>query len=415
MVEHFMDRVAGSLGLKEPWYVESAKFDPEAERVDIHVGVRGDAAIPCPACGGPTSHYGYEPQERVWRHGDRMFFRHMCTASGRGEMPDMRGEQINAPFERKNARFTTYFEGYARVPMADMPRAKAAKLLRCDEKSMANILPYWVDKAVNARSLANLEKLALDETSFKRGPDCATLVIDAVGRCVVDVEDGREKTTVAQFCEKPKARGGDAANITAVTSDMSKTCGPAIEENFPNAEHVIDKFHVKQVMTNALEAVRRDGQKDAAGKKDLFRNRYLFMRPKGKLTGEEADRIAALSRRFPKTGEAFRIVACLDEFCASPNMAEAEASFKRLYSWMRRCRLRPMKDAAQTLWRHRPKILAYFRARLTNAICEGIDAMVQAAKRKARGYHTFEGYSAMIYLAAGKLNLATPNPFRHFL
>jgi len=43
-----------------------------------------------------------------------------------------------------------------------------------------------------------------------------------------------------------------------------------------------------------------------------------------------------------------------------------------------------------------------------------INAMVQAAKRKARGYHTFEGYSAMIYLVAGKLNLATPNPFRHF-
>ena len=59
-------------------------------------------------------------------------------------------------------------------------------------------------------------------------------------------------------------------------------------------------------------------------------------------------------------------------------------------------------------------ILAYFRERLTNAICEGINAMVQAAKRKARGYHTFEGYSAMIYLVAGKLNLAPPNPFRHF-
>ena len=415
MVEHFMDRVAGSLGLKESWYVESAKFDPEAERVDIHVGVREDAAIPCPACGGPTSRYGYEPQERVWRHGDCMFFQtYVHCKRPRVKCPTCGVEQINAPFERKNSRFTTYSEGYARVLMADMPRAKAAKLLRCDEKPMANILSYWVDKAVNARSLANLEKLALDETSFKRGPDYVTLVIDAVGRCVVDVEDGREKTTVAQFCGKLKARGGNAANITAVTSDMSKTCGPAIEENFPNAEHVIDKFHVKQVMTNALEAVRRDGQKDAAGKKDLFRNRYLFMRPQGKLTGEEADRIAALSRRFPKTGKAFRIVACLDEFCASPNMAEAETSFKRLYSWMRRCRLRPMKDAAQTLLRHRPKILAYFRERLTNAICEGIDAMVQAAKRKARGYHTFEGYSAMIYLVAGKLNLATPNPFRHF-
>jgi transposase len=37
--------------------------------------------------------------------------------------------------------------------------------------------------------------------------------------------------------------------------------------------------------------------------------------------------------------------------------------------------------------------------------------MIQAAKRKARGFHTFEGYSAMIYLIAGKLELAVPKPF----
>ena len=34
--------------------------------------------------------------------------------------------------------------------------------------------------------------------------------------------------------------------------------------------------------------------------------------------------------------------------------------------------------------------------------------MIQAAKRKARGFHTFEGYAAMIYLVAGKLKLAAP-------
>jgi transposase len=37
--------------------------------------------------------------------------------------------------------------------------------------------------------------------------------------------------------------------------------------------------------------------------------------------------------------------------------------------------------------------------------------MVQAAKRKARGFHTFEGYAAMIYLVAGKLQRAVPPLF----
>ena len=70
-----------------------------------------------------------------------------------------------------------------------------------------------------------------------------------------------------------------------------------------------------------------------------------------------------------------------------------------------------MKDAALTLRHHGAEILNFFNTRLTNAICEGINSMIQAAKRKARGFQTFEGYAAMIYLVAGKLDLATPVSF----
>ena len=48
---------------------------------------------------------------------------------------------------------------------------------------------------------------------------------------------------------------------------------------------------------------------------------------------------------------------------------------------------------------------------ITNAVCEGINSMIQAAKRKAREYNTFEGFAAMIYLVAGKLELPVPDPF----
>lgn len=70
-----------------------------------------------------------------------------------------------------------------------------------------------------------------------------------------------------------------------------------------------------------------------------------------------------------------------------------------------------MKKAAKTLKNHKEKIVLYFEYRYTNAICEGINSMIQAAKRKARGFHTFESYATMIYLIAGKLQLACPTPF----
>ena len=160
-----------------------------------------------------------------------------------------------------------------------------------------------------------------------------------------------------------------------------------------------------------MDEVRKQEQKDVDDKKSLFQSRRLFMVPKSKLTDEQAANLAALSRRFPKTGKACQIVASLDDFYRSATPKEADGAFKRLYSWMRRCRLEPMKEAALSLMRHKDKILAYFADRLTNAICEGINSLVQAAKRKARGYRTLQGYIAMIYLIAGKLKLEVPNPF----
>lgn len=48
---------------------------------------------------------------------------------------------------------------------ADMPRAKAAEVLRCNEKSLASILTYWVNGAVSRQDMKGVIRLAVDETS----------------------------------------------------------------------------------------------------------------------------------------------------------------------------------------------------------------------------------------------------------
>ncbi|WP_442983850.1 hypothetical protein [Selenomonas sp. oral taxon 126] len=44
--------------------------------------------------------------------------------------------------------------------LQDVPRARASRLLRCDEKSLAAILTYWVHDAVNRNESQRLETLA---------------------------------------------------------------------------------------------------------------------------------------------------------------------------------------------------------------------------------------------------------------
>ena len=128
------------------------------------------------------------------------------------------------------------------------------------------------------------------------------------------------------------------------------------------------------------------------------------------MSDQQKEQVASLSKAYPKTGKAFRIVQALDAFYTASTKEEADILFGHLCSWMRRCRLEPMKKAALSLMQHKSLILNFFTNRLTNAISEGINSMVQAAKRKARGYNTFEGFASMIYLVAGKLDLAVPSP-----
>lgn len=264
--------------------------------------------------------------------------------------------------------------------MADMPRRKDSEALRCDEKSLASMLSHWVGRAEGRRSLAEVAHLAVDETSFRRGHDYVTLVIDAWERAVIDVRPGRDGEAIAEFRRKLEARGGDAGKVRSVTSDMSKAFLAAISANFPNAVGVIDKFHAKKVALDALDEVRREEQRAAADRKALFRGRRLFMKRRDTLDDGQSAALRTLSMAYPKTGRAARIVAVPDGFYASGSVREAEAAFGALCSWMRRSRLGPMKDAAATLMRHRAGILAHFADRLTNAICEGINSMVQAAK-----------------------------------
>lgn len=155
--------------------------------------------------------------------------------------------------------------------LAEMPRASAAEVLRCDEKSLASILTYRVNEAVERQDMSDVRSLAIDETSQHRGHDYVTVVIDADKRRVIDVKPTREKASA--FAEKLEQHAKCA--VLAVTSDMSYAYLSGIA-NFPHALRVIDTFHVKQVLINALDAVRRQEQKAADDKRTLFMGRRLL-------------------------------------------------------------------------------------------------------------------------------------------
>jgi len=75
------------------------------------------------------------------------------------------------------------------------------------------------------------------------------------------------------------------------------------------------------------------------------------------------------------------------------------------YAWAVRTRLKPIVEKAKMLKRHLPRLLSYFRHRITNAAGEGFNSRIQANKSAARGFRNFEHDRTRILFFCGKLKL----------
>ena len=62
-----------------------------------------------------------------------------------------------------------------------------------------------------------------------------------------------------------------------------------------------------------------------------------------------------------------------------------------------------MKKVAKMLRKNRDEVLNYFDRRLTNAVLEGMNSVIQSSKRLARGFRNPGYFKTMIYVKLGKL------------
>lgn len=115
---------------------------------------------------------------------------------------------------------------------------------------------------------------------------------------------------------------------------------------------------------------------------------------------------AAIKAYFPKATIVF------DHFHVKKMALDHLDEVRRMTSWMMHSRLEAMKRLAKSLREKKAEIFACFKDRLSNAFAEGMNSMIQTAKRKACGFHLFKSFRTAIYLVGGRLKLACPKPFQ---
>ena len=288
----------------------------------------------------------------------------------------------------------------------EMPiKIEAAHLGEHDTR-IWRIVDHYVKEARARADFSEVTRLGIDETSAKRGQDYIALFHDMDEKRLLFATEGKDHATVKAFTKDFKDHNGCPENIISACIDMSKAFIKGIKEELPNAEITFDPFHLIQLMNKALGEVRAEEAR--LFPEVLKGSRYAFLKNPENLTEKQDETLVKLCHYQLKTGRAYLIKLALQDIYFAPSRLDAEALLKSWYNWSIRSQIAQIKKVAKTVKEHWNGILAWFDSKLSNGFVEAINGLIQAAKRRARGYRTTKNLINMAYLIAGKLDFALP-------
>lgn len=276
---------------------------------------------------------------------------------------------------------------------------------RLNWKTVASVVEGAVLWGLAHQRWQPLHVIGIDEVSRRKGQQYLTLVYDLQRGRVVWAGRDRSVATLARFFQWLGARR--ARGIQTVCSDMSAAYGEAIRTHLPQATHVLDRFHVSQLLSRAIDEVRRQTWRTLTGRArmEFKHTRFLWLRNPENLRRTEHTRLSALLRLNSPIVRAYLLKEDLRRFWNYRATAWAEA---HLTQWLWRAahsRLDPLKKVARTVRTHRAGILAWTRLRISNGALEGINNKVKVISHRAYGYSTSWAYIANIYHCCAGLPL----------
>jgi len=387
-----------ALGLTEPWQVASVEFDQAAKRLDLRIDFAKGARFACPECGreGCAVH---DTEEKTWRHLD--FFQHRAYLTARVPRvicPEHKTHLVQVPWARERSGFTLLFEALVMAMVAEMPVATLAGLVGETDMRIWRIVHHYVDEAVEAQDLCGVERVGIDETSSRRGHEYVSVFADLDERRGVFCVEGRDHETVQAFSLFLETHGGDPARVSEVCQDMSEAF---LKTHLSAAEVTFDRYHVRSHLSKAVDEVRREESKH---QRDLLKNtRYMWLKRPAKLTDKQRDLLDELLAQPLQTVRAYTLSQQFDSFYELDDPDTAEEFLRRWIAEVDRSRLEPLQRFARMLEDHWPGVVRWHHSRVSNGLLEGLNSLIQAAKRRARGYRSNRNFIAMIYLIVGKL------------
>lgn len=256
--------------------------------------------------------------------------------------------------------------------------------------------------------------LSIDEVALTNG-ELYTIVTNKAahggkGAVVAIVEGIKTPAIIDVLARIPEEK---RMAVNEVTLDMSNAMDAVVRSSFPAASIVTDRFHVQQLVSEALQEVRgslrRETLKEetvailkAKNKKKpyqptlyengdtkkqlLARSFHLLFKSSSKWTDRQTARATILFREFPQIDEAYKLSMMFRVWYE--NKTDNKQAKERLSEWYQKVEEKKIESfivAAQSVHAHEDTILNYFNHRSTNASAESFNAKLKGFRGLVRG------------------------------
>jgi transposase len=391
------------IGITAPWSVTEVVINLAAREVVVKV-----VCTPTQWANKEGVLHVHGWQKRRWRHLDLWNLQTVIEA----EVPRLKDprtgttEMAAVPWAEPHSRWSKEFEAHAVDVLLATPTLKAAcKLLKVKWGASDAIMKRAVARGLERRGPLEVKLAGIDEKSFGRGQSYLSNMTDLAGRRILDVVEGADKEAVIALwkCLPEEQR----AKVEAAAMDRGAAMIAGTEEVVPHVVIVHDKFHISQDQNKAVDEVRRAEHKKlmAEGDETLKGTKFLWL--KGLERQSEADFMSFLDlvRLNLKTAKAWELKTTFEGFWNQPDAISGKAFFEKWFQRAVRSRMPEFVKLAHSLAGSLPRLLNYFTYRITNAMTEGFNSVVQQIKAAARGFRSFASYKARILFFCGDLAL----------
>jgi len=257
-------------------------------------------------------------------------------------------------------------------------------------------------------------QLSIDEVAVTNGELWTTLTNKAKhgkqGALVAMIQGTKASEIAHVFAKLPDSQ---RHTVTEVTMDMAANMEVAVKQAFPRATIVTDRFHVQQLVSEAVQAIRIELRREALKEENermkharqegqpytpvvykngdttkqlLARSRYLLFKPHSKWHDQQKERAGILFREYPQLKIAYDLSmmfrSCYEH---STSIPEAQEKFQAWYRKIEEKTMDTFLTAAESIRLHEPTILNYFINRSTNASAESFNAKLKNFRALVRG------------------------------